>query len=68
MNVKLIGQIGNKKKWLIWYNYDSKNIDTGYYNTLRTHYIYFSSKEIAKQAIKHIGKERLKKYYFRIED
>ena len=57
-----------QNKWLICYNYDSKNIDTGYDNTLRTHYIYFSSKEIAKQAIKHIGEERLKKYYFRIED
>lgn len=57
-----------QNKWLICYDYDSKNIDTGYDNTLRTHYIYFSSKEIAKQAIKHIGEERLKKYYFRIED
>lgn len=57
-----------QNKWLICYNYDSKNIDTGYDDTLRTHYIYFSSKEIAKQAIKHIGEERLKKYYFRIED
>lgn len=57
-----------QNKWLICYNYDSKNIDTGYDNTLRTHYIYFSSKEIAKQAIKHIGEERLKKYYFRIEN
>ncbi len=57
-----------QNKWLICYNYDSKNIDTGYDNTLRTHYIHFSSKEIAKQAIKHIGEERLKKYYFRIED
>ena len=57
-----------QNKWLICYNYDSKNFDTGYDDTLRTHYIYFSSKEIAKQAIKHIGEERLKKYYFRIED
>lgn len=57
-----------QNKWLICYNYDSKNIDTGYDNTLRTHYIYFSSKEIAKQAIKYIGEERLKKYYFGVED
>ncbi len=57
-----------QNKWLICYNYDLKNIDTGYDNTLRTHYIYFSSKEIAKQAIKHIGEERLKKYYFGVED
>lgn len=58
----------DQEKWFIFYNCDTKNIDTEYDNTLRTHYIYFSSKEIAKQAIKHIGEERLKKYYFRIED
>lgn len=57
-----------QNKWLICYNYDSKNIDTGYDDTLRTHYIYFSSKEIAKQAIDYIGEERLKKYYLGIED
>lgn len=57
-----------QNKWLICYNYDLKNIDTGYDDTLRTHYIYFSSKEIAKQAIDYIGEERLKKYYLGIED
>lgn len=58
----------DQEKWFIFYNCDTKNIDTRYDDTLRTHYIYFSSKEIAKQAIKHIGKERLKKYYFGVED
>ena len=38
------------------------------YDTLSTHYIYFSSEEIAKQAIDYIGKERLKKYYLGVED
>lgn len=57
-----------QNKWLICYNYDSKNIDTGYDNTLRTHYIYFSSKKIAKQAVEYVGEERLKKYYLGIED
>lgn len=58
----------DQEKWCMCYNYDSKNIDTGYDNTLRTHYIYFSSKKIAKQAIDSIGEERLKKYYLGIED
>lgn len=57
-----------QNKWLICYNYDSKNIDTGYDNTLRAHYIYFSSKKIAKQAVEYVGEERLKKYYLGIED
>lgn len=30
--------------------------------------IYFTSREIAKAAIKEIGEERLKKYYFEVED
>ena len=29
--------------------------------------IYFSSKEIAEQAVKEIGEERIKKYYFEVE-
>lgn len=31
-------------------------------------HIYFTSREIAEQAIKKIGKERLKKYYFEVND
>ena len=30
--------------------------------------IYFSSKKIGAQAVHSIGKERLKKYYFEVED
>lgn len=31
-------------------------------------HIYFTSREIAEQAIKEIGEERLKKYYFEVND
>ncbi len=58
----------NQNKWFIYYNYVMKNIGVVYDTVLRTHCIYFSSKEIAEQAIDYIGEERLKKYYLGIED
>lgn len=38
-----------------------------YFCTVRGSEIYFGSKELAKQAIKEIGEDRLKKYYFGVE-
>lgn len=58
----------DQKKWFIYYNCDTKKIDIIYNTVLKTHCIHFSSKEITKQAIDYIGEERLKKYYFGIED
>lgn len=58
----------DQEKWFIYYNCDTKKIDIIYNTVLKTHCIHFSSKEITKQAIDYIGKERLKKYYFGIED
>lgn len=58
----------DQKKWFIYYNYVMKNIGIVYDTVLRTHCIYFLSKEIAEQAIDYIGGERLKKYYLGIED
>lgn len=58
----------NQNKWFIYYDCVMKNIDIVYDTILRTHCIYFSSKEITKQAIDYIGEERLKKYYLGIED
>lgn len=58
----------DKEKWFIYYNYAMKKIDIIYNTVLRTHCIYFSSKEITKQAIDYVGEERLKKYYLGIED
>lgn len=56
------------EKWFMYYNCDMKKIDIIYNTVLKTHCIYFSSKKIAKQAIDYIGEERLKKYYFGVED
>lgn len=58
----------NQNKWFIYYNCVMKKIDALYDTIFKTHYIYFSSKEVAENAICTIGKERLKKYYFEIED
>lgn len=57
-----------QEKWFMCYNCDMKKIDIIYNTVLRTHYIYFSSKKIAKQAVEYVGEERLKKYYLGIED
>lgn len=58
----------NQNKWFIYYDCVMKNIGIVYYTILRTHCVYFSSKEITKQAIDYIGEERLRKYYLGIED
>lgn len=58
----------NQNKWFIYYNYVMKNIGVVYDTVLRTHCIYFSSKEIAEQAIQVIGVDRLKKYFLGTED
>lgn len=55
-------------KWEI--SYKDSNIEpicNNYYRA-QTFNIYFTSLEIAKEAIKKIGEDRIKKYYFDIED
>lgn len=55
----------DQEKWFIYY-YCDKICPYQTYSTMRND-IYFSSKEIAKQAVDNIGEERLKKYYFGVE-
>ncbi len=57
-----------QEKWFIFYNCKEKIINPIYLYDFCICNIYFSSKEIAKQAIDYIGEERLKKYYLGIED
>lgn len=55
-------------KWEI--SYKDSNVEpicNNYYRA-QTFNIYFTSLEIAKEAIKKIGEDRIKKYYFDIED
>lgn len=51
------------KKWYICFNYDNNEISTNYsYYLQNVGQIYFTSDELAEQAIKIVGEERIKKY------
>ena len=43
-------------------------IDVGCVKECKSNDIYFTSEEIAQQAIEAIGEDRIKKYYFEVED
>lgn len=57
-------------KYLITYDYVCKELEIAYY--YYTQYlpfnIYFTSREITQKAIETIGEDRIKKYYFDVED
>lgn len=58
----------NQEKWCMYYSYMDGDV---YFTDAYCHKrndIYFSSKKIGAQAVDSIGKERLKKYYFEVED
>ena len=57
-------------KYFISYDFDDKKIQfVGYtFRNFLPFEIYFTSKEIAQKAIKTIGADRIKKYYFDIEE
>lgn len=57
-----------QEKWVIFYNCKEEIINPMYVYDFCICNICFTSEEIARQAIKSIGEERLKKYYFGIED
>lgn len=47
---------------------NAEYIDIGCVKECKSNDIYFTSKEIAQQAIEAIGEDRIKKYYFEVED
>ncbi len=55
-------------KFYICFDYDKEIVYIGYWCTLKQNDIYFSSGEIAEQAIKEIGEDRVKKYYLGLEE
>lgn len=58
----------DQEKWCMYYSYMDGDV---YFTNAYCHKrndIYFSSKKIGAQAVDSIGKERLKKYYFEVED
>lgn len=53
----------NQEKWYLYYNYKCYKADIANYNwTKQPRVIYFSSKEIASQAIDTIGTDNIKEY------
>lgn len=57
-----------QSKYYIFFSADDSNIYYGFTLLAKRNDIYFSSKELAQQAIKAIGEERIKKYYLEVED
>lgn len=55
------------EKYCLMYDYYENRIFTSYNRFIKTPIVYFTSKEIAKQAVEEIGEERLKKYYFEVK-
>lgn len=53
----------NQEKWRLYYNYSTYKVGiSGYYWAKESRVIYFSSEEIAQQAIDEIGTEEIKEY------
>lgn len=58
----------NKSNWTMIYEADHKKIAVYNYTSFQIHDIHFASEEIAQKAIDTVGEERIKKYYFGVED
>lgn len=58
----------DQDKFGLYFCHESKKILINTYNFSQHNFIYFTSKEIARAAIKEIGEDRLKKYYFEVND
>ena len=58
----------NQIKYFLSYQHDKNIIFIDFYYSVQIYNIYFTSEEIAQAAIKEIGEERLKKYYFEVKE
>ena len=60
----------NNDDWKYYLAYDYRNKKLTVCSTIKIKLadIYFTSKELVQEAIKAIGEDRLKKYYFEVED
>ena len=58
----------DQEKWAMCYSYYYGNVYFIDACSYKRNDIYFTSKEIGEQAVNFIGEERLKKYYFRVEE
>lgn len=69
-NKEKIDWNNSKMKYYLYFNHEENCIMTTYYCIYQfiCEQIYFTSEEIAQAAIKEIGEERIKKYYFEVEE
>ena len=58
----------NSKNYTIQYWHSDEKIDITYFENMQCGNVYFPSEEIAQKAIDTVGEERIKKYYFGVED
>lgn len=63
-------EVLDEQKWYITYNHTASTIecDTSYHVQRTPFGIYFKNEEDCRNAIKAIGEDNLKKYYFDVED
>ena len=57
-----------QRKYFLFYQHEKNIIFIDYYYFYQSCSIHFTSEEIAQAAIKEIGEERLKKYYFEVKE
>ena len=57
----------SQPKYYFYYSYLTKKIDIKLVYGIKTNNIYFTSVRTTEQAIKEIGEDRIKKYYFEVE-
>lgn len=57
-----------KRNFYIYYSYSINRTDIDFTTCMRESTVYFTSREIAQAAIKEIGEERLRKYYFEVKE
>lgn len=60
----------DEQKYCLYFNHERNRImiDNFYVSQFLSEQIYFTSDTIAQQAIKEIGEERIKKYYFEVKE
>lgn len=59
-------EYGDFDKFILYYNYETNEIDIDCFWNCKYDSIHFKTKEDAEKAIDKIGEERLKKYYFKV--
>ena len=58
----------DERNWAIIFDVDEKEIITDNERSYQSCNIHFASEEIAQQAIDTVGADRIKKYYFGVEE